>query len=74
MDKKTEKRIKKMISETRYYMQEQAEIGTDILELAQVMLTISREAMVDAYGEYFADSYIKNEISRLKRNQNSITD
>ena len=34
---------------------------------------MSREAMVDAYGEYVADTYITTQISRLKTEENSLT-
>ena len=73
IDKKTEARVQKIIDETRDYIQEQAEKGVDLIELAQVMLSMSRETMVDAYGEYVADTYISNQISRLKIPQNSLT-
>ena len=54
-------------------MQGQAEKGVDLIELAQVMLSMSRETMVDAYGEFVADTYIVNQISKLKINENSLT-
>ena len=37
------------------------------------MLAMSREAIVDAYGEALADSYISNQISELQKSENSIT-
>jgi hypothetical protein len=37
------------------------------------MLSMSREAMVDVYGEVVADSYIKQQISYLKNPENSLT-
>jgi len=73
IDKKTELRVQKIIDETRNFIQEQAERGVDLVELAQVMLSMSRETMVDAYGEYIADTYITNQISRLQKPQNSLT-
>ena len=73
IDKKTEARVQKIIDETRDFIQDQAEKGVDLVELAQVMLSMSRETMVDAYGEYVADTYISNQISRLKIPQNSLT-
>ena len=45
----------------------------DLVELAQVMLSMSREAMVDAYGEYIADTYITTQISKLQTPKNSLT-
>ena len=65
--------IQKIINETRDFIQDQAEKGVDLVELAQVMLSMSREAMVDAYGEYVADTYINTQISRLKTAHNSLT-
>ena len=73
IDKKTEARVQKIIDETRDFIQAQAEKGDDLIELAQEMLSMSRETMVDAYGEYVADTYISNQISRLKIPQNSLT-
>ena len=73
IDKKTEERVQKVIDETRDFIQEQAEKGVDLVELAQVMLSMSRETMVDAYGEFVADNYISTQISRLKSPQNSLT-
>tara|TARA_R110000824_G_scaffold318488_1_gene505665 strand:+ start:432 stop:665 length:234 start_codon:yes stop_codon:yes gene_type:complete len=73
IDKKTEVRLQEIIDQTREYIQEQADKGYDLMELAQVMLTISREVMVDGYGEYLADAYIKNQITRLKSDEKSIT-
>lgn len=73
IDKKTEARVQKIIDDTRHFIQDQAEKGVDLVELAQVMLSMSRETMVDAYGEYVADTYISNQISRLKIPHNSLT-
>ena len=73
IDKKTETRVQKIIDDTRHFIQDQAEKGVDLVELAQVMLSMSRETMVDAYGEYVADTYISNQISRLKIPHNSLT-
>ena len=73
VDKKTEKRIQSIIDDSRSFMQGQAEKGVDLIELAQVMLSMSRETMVDAYGESVADTYIVNQISKLKINENSLT-
>tara|TARA_R100001460_G_scaffold38280_2_gene72837 strand:+ start:882 stop:1139 length:258 start_codon:yes stop_codon:yes gene_type:complete len=73
VDKKTEKRIQSIIDDARVFMQSQAEKGVDLVELAQVMLSMSRETMVDAYGEFVADTYIANQISKLKINENSLT-
>ena len=73
IDKKTEARVQKIIDDTRHFIQDQAEKGVDLVELAQVMLSMSSETMVDAYGEYVADTYITNQISRLKIPQNSLT-
>lgn len=73
IDKKTELRVQKIIDETRLFIQEQAESGVDLVELAQVMLSMSREAMVDAYGEYVADTYISSQITKLQKLQNSLT-
>jgi hypothetical protein len=73
VDKKTEKRIQSIIDDSRSFMQGQAEKGVDLIELAQVMLSMSRETMVDAYGEFVADTYIVNQISKLKINENSLT-
>ena len=63
MDETTKRRVQKIIDSTRDFVQEQAEQGIDLIELAQVMLSMSREAMVDVYGEVVADSYIKQQIS-----------
>ena len=73
IDKKTEARVQKIIDDTRHFIQDQAEQGDDLVELAQVMLSMRRETMVDAYGEYVADTYISNQISRLKIPHNSLT-
>lgn len=73
IDKKTEARVQKIINETRDFVQDQAAKGVDLVELAQVMLSMSREAMVDAYGEYVADTYITNQISKLQTPKNSLT-
>ena len=73
IDDVTKKRVQKIINSTRDFVQEQAEQGIDLIELAQVMLSMSREAMVDVYGEVVADSYIKQQISYLKNSENSLT-
>jgi len=73
MDETTKRRVQKIIDSTRDFVQEQAEQGIDLIELAQVMLSMSREAMVDVYGEVVADSYIKQQISYLKNSENSLT-
>ncbi len=73
IDKKTEARVQKIINETRGFVQDQAAKGVDLVELAQVMLSMSREAMVDAYGEYIADTYITTQISKLQTPKNSLT-
>ena len=73
IDKKTEARVQKIINETRGFVQDQAAKGVDLVELAQVMLSMSREAMVDAYGEYVADTYITTQISKLQTPKNSLT-
>ena len=73
MDETTQRRVQKIIDSTRDFVQEQAEEGIDLIELAQVMLSMSREAMVDVYGEVVADSYIKQQISYLKNSENSLT-
>jgi|TARA_B100001059_G_C17334186_1_gene332730 hypothetical protein len=73
MDETTKRRVQKIIDSTRDFVQEQAEQGIDLIELAQVMLSMSREAMVDVYGEVVADSYIKQQISYLKNPENSLT-
>jgi|TARA_R100000773_G_scaffold44656_1_gene46980 Na+/H+ antiporter NhaA len=73
IDKKTEARVQKIINETRDFVQDQAAKGVDLVELAQVMLSMSREAMVDAYGEYIADTYITTQISKLQTPKNSLT-
>lgn len=73
MNKETEKRVQKIIDQTRTFVQEQVDQGVNLVELAQVMLAMSRETMVDAYGEYIADNYISTQISRLQKEQNSLT-
>jgi|TARA_R100000278_G_scaffold28565_1_gene25986 CRP-like cAMP-binding protein len=73
MDKKTEKRVQGIINDTRTFVQGQVDQGVNLVELAQVMLAMSRETIVDAYGEDVADSYIANQISRLQKYHNSIT-
>lgn len=73
MDKKTEKRVQIIIDETRKFVQGQVDQGSNLVEIAQVMLAMSREAIVDAYGEALADSYISNQISELQKSENSIT-
>lgn len=73
MDSKTKNRVEKIISETRSFVQDQVEQGVDVVELAQVMLAMSRETMVDAYGVYVADSYISTQISKLQNDENSLT-
>jgi hypothetical protein len=73
MDDLTKRRIQKIIDNTRDFVQDQAEEGIDIVELAQVMISMSRETLVDAYGEYVADNYISQQISYLKNEQNSLT-
>jgi hypothetical protein len=73
MDKKTEKRVQGIINDTRRFVQGQVDQGVNLLELAQVMLAMSRETMVDAYGEAVADSYISTQISKLQNDQNSLT-
>ena len=73
LDKKTEKRIQGIIDDSRSFMQGQAEKGVDLVELAQVLLSMSRETMVDHYGEFIADSYIVNQISKLQTPKNSLT-
>ena len=73
IDKKTEARVQKIINETRDFVQDRAAKGVDLVELAQVMLSMSREAMVDAYGEYIADTYITTQISKLQTPKNSLT-
>jgi len=73
MDKKTEKRVQGIINDTRTFVQGQVDQGVNLLELAQVMLAMSRETMVDAYGEAVADSYISTQISKLQNDQNSLT-
>jgi len=73
IDDVTKRRVQKIIDSTRDFVQEQAEQGIDLIELAQVMLSMSREAMVDVYGEVVADSYIKQQISYLKNPENSLT-
>ena len=73
MDKPTEKRVQKIINETRHFVQGQADQGVNLVELAQVMLAMSRETIVDAYGEAVADSYIANQISMLQSEENNLT-
>ena len=73
IDKKTKERVEKIISETRSFVQDQTEQGINIVELAQVMLAMSRETLVDAYGPYVADSYISTQISKLQNEENSLT-
>ena len=73
MNKETEKRVQKIIDQTRTFVQAQVDQGVNLVELAQVMLAMSRETMVDAYGEYIADNYISNQISRLQKEENSLT-
>ena len=73
IDKKTKERVEKIISETRSFVQDQTEQGVNIVELAQVMLAMSRETLVDAYGSYVADSYISTQISKLQNEENSLT-
>ena len=73
MDETTKRRVQKIIDSTRDFVQPVLEQGIDLIELAQVMLSMSREAMVDVYGEVVADSYIKQQISYLKNSENSLT-
>jgi len=73
MDEVTKRRIQKIIDSTRDFVQDQSEEGIDIVELAQVMISMSRETLVDAYGEYVADNYISQQISYLKNQENSLT-
>jgi|TARA_R100000426_G_scaffold80427_1_gene58197 lysozyme family protein len=73
MDKQTEKRVQKIISQTRCFVQEQVDQGANLVEVAQVMLAMSREAIVDAYGEALADSYIHSQISQLQSEENNPT-
>ena len=73
IDDVTKKRVQKIINNTRDFVQEQAEQGVDLIELAQVLLTMSRDTLVDAYGEYVADNYIAHQISYLKTQENSLT-
>jgi hypothetical protein len=73
IDDVTKKRVQKIINNTRDFVQEQAEQGVDLIELAQVLLTMSRDTLVDAYGEYVADNYIAQQISYLKTQENSLT-
>jgi isochorismate hydrolase len=73
IDKKTKERVEKIISETRSFVQDQTEQGVNIVELAQVMLAMSRETLVDAYGPYVADTYISTQISKLQNDENSLT-
>jgi hypothetical protein len=73
IDDVTKKRVQKIINNTRDFVQEQAEQGVDLIELAQVLLTMSRDTLVDAYGEHVADSYIAQQISYLKTQENSLT-
>jgi ABC-type uncharacterized transport system fused permease/ATPase subunit len=73
MDEVTKRRIQKIIDSTRDFVQDLAEEGIDVVELAQVMISMSRETLVDAYGEYVADNYISQQISYLKNQENSLT-
>jgi ABC-type uncharacterized transport system fused permease/ATPase subunit len=73
MDEVTKRRIQKIIDSTRDFVQDLAEEGIDVVELAQVMISMSRETLVDAYGEYVADNYISQQISYLKTKENSLT-
>lgn len=73
MDKQTEKRVQKIINETRSFVQDQVDQGGNLVEIAQVMLAMSREAIVDAYGEQLADSYIHSQISQLQNEENNPT-
>ena len=73
MNKETEKRVQNIIDQTREFVQGQVDQGVNLVELAQVMLAMSRETMVDAYGEYIADSYISTQISKLQNKENSLT-
>ena len=73
MDKETEKRVQKIINDTRTFVQGQVDQGMNLVELAQVMLAMSRETIVDAYGEQIADAYIANQISRLQNDEKSLT-
>ena len=72
MDKETQKRVEKIISDTRAYVQGQIDSGANLIEVAQVMLAMSREAIVDAYGEQLADSYIHTQISRLQMTKKNL--
>jgi predicted metal-dependent RNase len=73
MNKQTEKRVQKIINETRSFVQDQVDQGGNLVEIAQVMLAMSREAIVDAYGEQLADSYIHSQISQLQNEENNPT-
>tara|TARA_R110002012_G_scaffold288604_1_gene481387 strand:- start:3242 stop:3484 length:243 start_codon:yes stop_codon:yes gene_type:complete len=73
LSKETKKRVEKIISDARSFVQGQVEQGVDIVELAQVLLAMSRETIVDAYGEQIADSYIATQISMLQKEENSLT-
>jgi len=73
MDDLTKRSIQKIIDSTRDFVQDLAEEGIDVVELAQVMISMSRETLVDAYGEYVADNYISQQISYLKNQENSLT-
>ena len=73
IDDVTKKRVQKIINSTRDFVQDLAEEGIDVVELAQVMISMSRETLVDAYGEYVADNYISQQISYLKNQENSLT-
>ena len=73
MDKETQKRVEKIISDTRAYVQGQIDSGANLIEVAQVMLAMSREAIVDAYGEQMADSYIHTQNSRLQNDEKEPT-
>ena len=73
MDETTKEEFKKLLIAQEILFKNKAEQGIDLIELAQVMLSMSREAMVDVYGEVVADSYIKQQISYLKNPENSLT-
>ena len=72
MDKETQKRVEKIISDTRAYVQGQIDSGANLIEVAQVMLAMSREAIVDAYGEQLADSYIHTTPITAKSEEKSL--
>jgi hypothetical protein len=65
--------VKNLAQEIRSLVQDQTEQGVNIVELAQVMLAMSRETLVDAYGPYVADTYISTQISKLQNDENSLT-